>query len=725
MSPTMGLALETNREDELLESQYQKGVRHLCDNGLARVPSKYILPLSDRPNSQSGDQNPSNPNLKLPVIDFAELQGCNRSQVIKCLAKACEEYGFFQLTNHGIESNVILEMIDVSRRFFELPFEERSKYMSADMFTPVRYGTSFNQNKDGVFCWRDFLKLSCHPLSDVLPFWPSSPVALRQAAIDYSKQTKFLYLRLMEAILESIGLVEKPAKNKKDESDALKGFEDGSQLIVVNCYPKCPEPDLTLGMPPHSDYGFLTLLLQDEVKGLQIQHQGRWVTVEPMPNSFVVNVGDHLEIFTNGRYKSVLHRVLVNSLKSRISIASLHSLPFNSTVRPSPKLIDEASPRRYKDTDFASFLEYVSSLGLALETSREDELLESQYQKGVRHLCDNGLARVPSKYILPVSDRPNSQSGDQNPSSPNLKLPVIDFAELQGCNRSQVIKCVAKACEEYGFFQLTNHGIESNVILEMIDASRRFFELPFEERSKYMSADMFKPVRCGTSFNQNKDGVFCWRDFLKLSCDPLSDVLPFWPSSPVALRQAAIDYSKQTKFLYLRLMEAILESIGLVDESDALKGFEDGSQLIVVNCYPKCPEPDLTLGMPPHSDYGLLTLLLQDEVKGLQIHHQGSWVTVEPMPNSFVVNVGDHLEIFTNGRYKSVLHRVLVNSSKSRISIASLHSLPFNSTVRPSPKLIDEANPRRYKDTDFASFLEYISSCEPKSKNFLESRKLA
>lgn len=116
--------------------------------------------------------------------------------------------------------------------------------------------------------------------------------------VNYSKETKSLYLMLVKAVLESLGLVE-TAENadENDSCDHLKEFEDGSQLIVANFYPSCPEPDLTLGMPPHSDYGFLTLLLPDEeVKGLQIQHEGRWVTVEPIPNSFVVNVGDHLEV---------------------------------------------------------------------------------------------------------------------------------------------------------------------------------------------------------------------------------------------------------------------------------------------------------------------------------------------------------------------------------------------------------------------------------------------
>ncbi|XP_030931705.1 protein DMR6-LIKE OXYGENASE 2-like isoform X1 [Quercus lobata] len=367
---------------------------------------------------------------------------------------------------------------------------------------------------------------------------------------------------------------------------------------------------------------------------------------------------------------------------------------------------------------------------LAVETNGENESMESELQKGVKHLCERGITKVPTKYIWPIPDRPNSGNGNSSASNPNLKLPIIDFAKLQGSNRSQAINSLKNACEKFGFFQLVNHDIPKDVIESIIDVSKGFFELPFEERSKYMSTDMRSPVRYGTSSNQNKDDVFCWRDFLKLSCQPLSDVLPLWPSSPVDLRQAVLDYSKNTKFLYLMLTEAILESLGLKDitkkenENDEFREFKDGSQLIVVNCYPACPEPDLTLGLPPHSDYGLLTVLLQDEVQGLQIQYEGRWVTVEPLPDSLVVNIGDHLEIFSNGKYRSLIHRVLVNPSKSRISIASLHSLPFNSVVQPSPKLINEDNPRRYMDTDFASFLDYSSSSESKRKSFLESRKL-
>lgn len=127
----------------------------------------------------------------------------------------------------------------------------------------------------------------------------------RKLAATYAKETRCLFLMLMEAILESLlGASEDKNAGKVDE--ITKEFQDGNHLMVVNCYPPCPEPDLTLGMPPHSDYGFLTLVLQDEVKGLQIQYKEKWFTIEPVANSFVVNVGDHLEVSVDFHCQTIL-----------------------------------------------------------------------------------------------------------------------------------------------------------------------------------------------------------------------------------------------------------------------------------------------------------------------------------------------------------------------------------------------------------------------------------
>ncbi|XP_047158328.1 probable 2-oxoglutarate-dependent dioxygenase SLC1 [Vigna umbellata] len=366
----------------------------------------------------------------------------------------------------------------------------------------------------------------------------------------------------------------------------------------------------------------------------------------------------------------------------------------------------------------------------AMVGSGESNKPENQYQKGVKHLVENGLHSVPKKYILPPSDRPGTNSEDSNVAKQNIELPIIDYSELIGPRRQQVLQSLANACEGYGFFQLINHGISDDVISSMRDVSGKFFDLPLEEREKYMTTDMSAPVRCGTSFSQTKDSVLCWRDFLKLLCHPLPDFLPHWPASPLDFRKEVATYAEKTRHLFLMLMEAIQESLGIIEgketegKDNILRELEDGSQMMVINFYPPCPQPDLTFGMPPHSDYGFLTLLLQDKVEGLQVHFKDQWLTVQPINNAFVVNVGDHLEIYSNGKYKSVLHRVMANSKKNRTSVASLHSLPFNCTVRPSPKLIDQHNPKRYADTNFDTFLAYVTTREPKRKDFLDSRKL-
>lgn len=191
MSPAM--VMSAARLDDSPEKLYQKGVRNMFDNGIDRVPKKYVLPASERPNVATHDPEAVG-GLELPVIDFSQLLGPNRSQVIDSLAYACENYGFFQIVNHGVSEEVIESMESASRRFFEMPLSERERYMTADMNSPVRYGTSFNQTNDGVFCWRDFLKLMCPPLPNVLSHWPSSPPDFRYFIINFSPPFSFHFI---------------------------------------------------------------------------------------------------------------------------------------------------------------------------------------------------------------------------------------------------------------------------------------------------------------------------------------------------------------------------------------------------------------------------------------------------------------------------------------------------------------------------------------------------
>ncbi|KAI3945024.1 hypothetical protein MKW92_005597 [Papaver armeniacum] len=103
-------------------------------------------------------------------------------------------------------------------------------------------------------------------------------------------------------------------------------FEGGTQRMRMTYYPPCPQPKHVIGLTPHSDPDGLTILLQlNEVDGLQIRKEKIWVPVKPLSNAFIVNIGDILEIMSNGIYRSVEHRATVNSTKERLSVATFHS----------------------------------------------------------------------------------------------------------------------------------------------------------------------------------------------------------------------------------------------------------------------------------------------------------------------------------------------------------------------------------------------------------------
>lgn len=95
---------------------------------------------------------------------------------------------------------------------------------------------------------------------------------------------------LLKGISESLGL------EATDFDTALDVESAGLQIFIANLYPPCPQPELAMGMPPHSDHGLLTLLMQNGISGLQVQHKGKWVNVNAAPYSFLVNTGDHLEV---------------------------------------------------------------------------------------------------------------------------------------------------------------------------------------------------------------------------------------------------------------------------------------------------------------------------------------------------------------------------------------------------------------------------------------------
>ncbi|KAH9302791.1 hypothetical protein KI387_014374, partial [Taxus chinensis] len=250
-----------------------------------------------------------------------------------------------------------------------------------------------------------------------------------------------------------------------------------------------------------------------------------------------------------------------------------------------------------------------------------------------------------------------------------------------------------------------NHGVSETDIDSMVEVAKEFFSMPTELREQFYSEDPSRVVRLSTSFNVDKEKVSNWRHYLRHHCYPLEKYIDAWPSQPPAYREVVGKYCTEVRALVLQLLAAISESLGL--EPDFLdKALGEHAQHMAINYYPRCPNPDLTFGLPSHTDPNALTVLHQGHVSGLQVLRNGKWSAVRPIPNAFVVNVGDQLQVLSNGIYKSGIHRAVVNSSEARISIPTFYCPSPDAVIEPALPLITADNPVRYTKFTYEEYYE-------------------
>lgn len=158
---------------------------------------------------------------------------------------------------------------------------------------------------------------------------------------EYRSELKKLAERVMEIMDENLGFPKGYIKRAFNNGDGSDNAFFGTK---VSHYPPCPHPELVNGLRAHTDAGGVILLFQDDkVGGLQVLKDGEWIDVQPMRNTIVINTGDQIEVLSNGKYKSVWHRVIAKPDGNRRSIASFYNPSLKATIAPAPELMEKAN----------------------------------------------------------------------------------------------------------------------------------------------------------------------------------------------------------------------------------------------------------------------------------------------------------------------------------------------------------------------------------------------
>ncbi|PUZ37975.1 hypothetical protein GQ55_9G159600 [Panicum hallii var. hallii] len=294
-------------------------------------------------------------------------------------------------------------------------------------------------------------------------------------------------------------------------------------------------------------------------------------------------------------------------------------------------------------------------------------------------------------------------------------IPLIDLAPLASGDAAAVDALAAEvgaASRDWGFFLVVGHGVPAGTVARATEAQRAFFALPAERKAAVRRSEA-EPL--GYYESEHTKNVRDWKEVFDLVArepPPPAAVAAGevvyenkWPEDLPGFREALEEYMNALEELAFKLLELLARSLNL--RPDRLHGFfEHPTTFFRLNHYPPCPSPDLALGVGRHKDPGALTILYQDDVGGLDVRRRsdGEWARVKFVPDSFIINVGDTVQVWSNDRYESAEHRVSVNREKARFSMPYFFNPATDAVVEPLEELVGEEDPPRYSAYSWGDF---------------------
>ncbi|KAL6544927.1 Iron ascorbate-dependent oxidoreductase [Orobanche minor] len=283
---------------------------------------------------------------EFPIIDLSD-KNCKR-----LIVEACKEFGFFKVINHGVSVEFLNRFEDEAFKFFKLSQEEKNKLGPPN---PFGYGNK-KIGPNGDVGWVEYLLLQD---GGGLPILPGISETLMCYVKEYVSAVKNMTCQVLDMIADELGTHEGP---NKDVLSRLIRDEKSDSCFRLNHYPPYPKLQAYLdgrdliGFGAHTDPQIISVLRSSNTTGLQIcLRDGSWVSVPPDHTSFFFNVGDSLQVLTNGRFMSVKHRVLANSLKPRLSMIYFGGPPMNEKITPLSSVMEEGEESLYEEFTWSEY----------------------------------------------------------------------------------------------------------------------------------------------------------------------------------------------------------------------------------------------------------------------------------------------------------------------------------------------------------------------------------